>query len=33
MAITIHDLRARKDRGERFVMVTAYDFGGGQASR
>ena len=25
MAITIHDLRARKDRGERFVMVTAYD--------
>jgi 3-methyl-2-oxobutanoate hydroxymethyltransferase len=25
MAITIHDLRARKERGERFVMITAYD--------
>jgi 3-methyl-2-oxobutanoate hydroxymethyltransferase len=23
--ITIHDLRAHKERGERFVMVTAYD--------
>jgi 3-methyl-2-oxobutanoate hydroxymethyltransferase len=23
--VTIHDLRARKERGERFVMVTAYD--------
>jgi 3-methyl-2-oxobutanoate hydroxymethyltransferase len=25
MAVTIHDLRAYKERGERFVMVTAYD--------
>ncbi len=25
MPVTIHDLRARKERGERFVMVTAYD--------
>jgi 3-methyl-2-oxobutanoate hydroxymethyltransferase len=25
MASSIHDLRARKQRGERFVMVTAYD--------
>ncbi|MBJ7609272.1 MAG: 3-methyl-2-oxobutanoate hydroxymethyltransferase [Candidatus Dormibacteraeota bacterium] len=25
MPITIHDLRAHKERGERFVMVTAYD--------
>jgi 3-methyl-2-oxobutanoate hydroxymethyltransferase len=23
--VTIHDLRARKERGERFAMVTAYD--------
>ncbi len=26
MPVTIHDLRARKERGERFVMLTAYDF-------
>ena len=26
MAVTVHDLRARKERGERFAMVTAYDF-------
>jgi 3-methyl-2-oxobutanoate hydroxymethyltransferase len=25
MAVTIHDLRAHKERGERFVMLTAYD--------
>ena len=25
MPVTIHDLRARKERGERFVMLTAYD--------
>lgn len=25
MAVTIHDLRAFKERGERFVIVTAYD--------
>ncbi|HWF57208.1 MAG TPA: 3-methyl-2-oxobutanoate hydroxymethyltransferase [Candidatus Dormibacteraeota bacterium] len=25
MPVTIHDLRAHKDRGDRFVMVTAYD--------
>src|ERR1700676_5499759 len=25
MAVTIHDLRAYKERAERFVMVTAYD--------
>jgi 3-methyl-2-oxobutanoate hydroxymethyltransferase len=25
MPVTIHDLRALKERGERFVMVTAYD--------
>ena len=25
MPVTIHDLRAHKERGERFVMVTAYD--------
>ncbi len=25
MPVTIHDLRACKERGERFVMVTAYD--------
>ncbi len=26
MPVTIHDLRARKERGERFVMLTAYDY-------
>ena len=26
MPVTIHDLRARKSRGERFVMLTAYDY-------
>jgi 3-methyl-2-oxobutanoate hydroxymethyltransferase len=25
VSVTIHDLRAHKERGERFVMVTAYD--------
>ena len=25
MPVTIHDLRAHKERGERFIMVTAYD--------
>ncbi len=26
MGVTIHDLRGFKERGERFVMLTAYDF-------
>jgi 3-methyl-2-oxobutanoate hydroxymethyltransferase len=26
MPVTIHDLRARKARGERFTMLTAYDY-------
>src|SRR5947207_9238711 len=26
MAITVRDLRAFKERGERFVMLTAYDY-------
>ena len=26
MPVSIHDLRAFKDRGERFVMLTAYDY-------
>jgi 3-methyl-2-oxobutanoate hydroxymethyltransferase len=31
MPVTIHDLRAMKARGERFVMLTAYDFPTAQA--
>jgi 3-methyl-2-oxobutanoate hydroxymethyltransferase len=30
MAVTVRDLRAFKERGERFVMLTAYDFPTGQ---
>ncbi|MFN2614461.1 MAG: 3-methyl-2-oxobutanoate hydroxymethyltransferase, partial [Actinomycetota bacterium] len=26
MPVSIHDLRARKERKERFAMLTAYDF-------
>jgi 3-methyl-2-oxobutanoate hydroxymethyltransferase len=26
MPVSIHDLRAYKTRGERFVMLTAYDY-------
>ncbi len=30
MAITVRDIRAFKERGERFIMLTAYDFPTGQ---